>query len=181
MPDDETQQDDGPQQEADDMPAAKRVEQQTLWVDFQVRNAIARGDFDNLPGAGKPIRGLDGRHDPDWWVKGLVEREKLTGLAPPAIGLRKDDAELDEQLDRQSSEAEVRRMLADFNTRVLHARRQLLGGPPVITQPRDVEQAVGAWRERRVARAKANAERVREQRSTKNESGRAGRRWWRRG
>ena len=29
-----------------------------------------RGEFDNLPGAGKPLPGLDGTDDPDWWVKG---------------------------------------------------------------------------------------------------------------
>ena len=60
---------------------------------------MARGDFDNLPGAGKPIRGLGTEHDPDWWVKQLIEREKITGVLPPALQLRKDDAELDARLD----------------------------------------------------------------------------------
>ena len=43
--------------------------------------------FDDLPGAGKPLD-LPEKHDPDWWVKRLIEREKITGLAPAAIGLR---------------------------------------------------------------------------------------------
>ena len=54
-----------------------------------------RGDFDDLPGAGKPLQ-LPEQHDPDWWVKRLIEREKITGVAPPAIALRHEDAELDE-------------------------------------------------------------------------------------
>ncbi|HEY0773256.1 MAG TPA: DUF1992 domain-containing protein, partial [Nocardioidaceae bacterium] len=70
--------------EDDDAPA-QRMEQQALWVDMQVRRAMERGDFDNLPGAGKPIRGLGSTHDPDWWVKNLIEREKITGVLPPAL------------------------------------------------------------------------------------------------
>ena len=115
--------------------AAQRMEQQTLWVDLQVRRAMARGDFDDLPGAGKPLR-LPDRHDPDWWVKRLIEREKLTGVAPPAIGLRREDAELDATLDREATEDGARRVVEDFNRRVIDARRQLTGGPPVVTPTR---------------------------------------------
>ena len=75
---------------------ARRVERQAQWVDFQVRQAMQRGDFDDLPGAGKPIRGLGLTHDPEWWVKSLIEREQLTGVGPPALALRREDAELDD-------------------------------------------------------------------------------------
>lgn len=135
---------------------AQRIEQQTLWVDLQVRAAIRRGEFDDLPGAGKPLR-LPDQHDPDWWVKGLIERERITGVLPPALALRKEDAELDALLDREPTEAQVRRSVAEFNQRVVEARRQLQGGPPVITPTRDVEQEVTAWRERR-ARRRSRAE-----------------------
>lgn len=126
--------------------------EQRQWVDQQVRQAMERGDFDDLPGAGKPIRGLGATHDPDWWVKQLVERERITGVLPPALQLRTDDAGLDDQLDRLASEAEVRCEVEDFNARVVAARRQLEGGPPVITPTRDVEDEVGRWRARRTAR-----------------------------
>jgi hypothetical protein len=43
----------------------------------------------------------------------------------------------------------VRDLLESFNKRVVAARRQLQGGPPVITPLRDVEAEVSAWRERR--------------------------------
>jgi hypothetical protein len=36
------------------------------WVDRQIREAIERGEFDNLPGQGKPIKGLNGRDDENW-------------------------------------------------------------------------------------------------------------------
>jgi hypothetical protein len=137
--------------EDDDAPA-QRMEQQTLWVDLQVRRAMERGEFDDLPGAGKPIKGLGSTHDPDWWVKNLVERERITGVLPPALALRKEDAELDANLDRETTEEGVRRAVADFNRRVVEARRQLQGGPPVITPTRDEDAEVAAWRARRAER-----------------------------
>lgn len=134
--------------------ARRRIEQQHTWVDLQVRQAMDRGDFDHLPGAGKPIRGLGETHDPDWWVKQLVERERITVL-PPALQLRKDDAELDAKLDTIAAETEVRREVEDFNARVIRARYTPVDGPPLITMPRDVEATVAAWRERRAARRAA--------------------------
>lgn len=131
--------------------ARRRIEQQHTWVDLQVQRAMERGDFDELPGAGKPIKGLGATHDPDWWVKQLVERERITVL-PPALQLRKDDAELDARLDALAAETEVRREVEDFNARVIRARYTPVDGPPLITMPRDVEETVAAWRERRAAR-----------------------------
>ncbi|WP_342773221.1 DnaJ family domain-containing protein [Arthrobacter echini] len=116
-----------------------------------VDRAVARGDFDTLALAGKPIPGLGEAHDPDWWVKGLIQRENITGLGPKAYLLRAEDAELEGRLDRQYTEAQVRAILEDFNYRVIDARRQLLGGPPVITKLRDVDAEVEDWRQRREA------------------------------
>ncbi len=132
--------------------ARNRIDQQAKWVDLQIQQAMARGDFDDLPGAGKPIKGLGTQHDPDWWVKQLIERERITGVLPPALQLRKDDAELDARLDRITSEREVREQVEEFNARVLKARYTPVDGPPLITQPRDVEATVAAWRERRRAK-----------------------------
>jgi hypothetical protein len=134
--------------------AAARIAQQASWVDLQVRQAMERGEFDNLPGQGKPIEDLGVEHDPDWWLKKLVEREHIA-LLPPALALRKEDAELEARLDAITVEREVRRELEDFNKRVVETRRQLQGGPPVVTPTRDVDAEVAAWRERRTARVEA--------------------------
>lgn len=152
--------------------AAARIAQQQLWVDLQVKQAMERGEFDDLPGAGKPIEGLGEHHDPDWWLKKMVEREKISVL-PPALALRKEDLELDDLLDRQAGEKQVRSVLEDFNRRIVDARRQLEGGPPVITPTRDVEAEVTAWRDRRTAKREAAAAR-------RGEEERSRRRWWRR-
>lgn len=121
-------------------------------VEIAIQQAMRRGDFDDLPGAGKPLPDLGAVRDPDWWIRRKIEREGLTGLGPPALTLRTEDAELDDRLDGLGTEAAVREVLADFNRRVREARRQLLGGPPVVTRPRDVEAEVAAWRERRRTR-----------------------------
>jgi hypothetical protein len=139
--------------------AAQRIQRQHEWVDLQIKEAMARGDFDNLPGAGKPLKNLGAQHDPDWWVKQLVEREKISVL-PPALQLRKDDAELDAKLDRHTAESEVRRELEEFNARVMRARYTPVDGPPLITMPRDVEAEVNAWRERRLRRRESAARRA---------------------
>lgn len=130
--------------------AANRIREQARWVDLQVQKAIERGEFDDLPGAGKPLPPLD--DDPNWWLKKLIERERITGVLPEALQLRKDDAELDAALDRHTSERVVRELLEAFNARVVNARRQLQGGPPVITPTRDVDAEVAAWRARKSAR-----------------------------
>ncbi|GAA2133406.1 DUF1992 domain-containing protein [Nocardioides bigeumensis] len=135
--------------------AYQRMQQQAKWVELQVQQAQQRGDFDDLPGFGKPLEDLGTQHDPDWWVKKLVEREQITGVLPPALQLRTDDAQLDGKLDRVTTEREVRAELDDFNDRVRKARIQPLGGPPMITKERDVDAEVERWKGRRAARHEA--------------------------
>lgn len=124
-------------------------------VEYLIRDAMAQGKFDNLKYSGKPIPGLGEAYDPDWWVKGLIQRENISGLGPKAILLRTEDAELEARLDAQFTEKQVRDILKDFNARVVDARRQLQGGPPVITKTRDIEAEVGRWHQRRAATAAA--------------------------
>ena len=59
--------------------ARARIQHQSTWVDLQIRRRMAAGEFDDLPGAGKPIEDLGAEHDPDWWLKKLVEREQIAG------------------------------------------------------------------------------------------------------
>jgi len=153
--------------------AAARIRHQAHWVDLQIQRAIERGEFDNLSGMGKPLGDLGSPEDRDWWLKKLVEREQITGVLPTALQLRKDDAELDERLDREPTEKLVREQVEDFNRRIVEARRQLQGGPPVVTPTRDVEAEVEGWRERR-------RQRQRRQRVEGPARAKSRRRWFRR-
>ena len=134
------------------------MEQHAHFVEMSIQQAIRRGDFDDLPGAGKPLKNLDQIHDPDWWIRRKIESEKLTGLGPPALTLRTENAGLDGRIDSATTEKQVRDLLEDFNRRVVHARRQLQGGPPVVTPPRDIDAEVAGWRSRRDARHRAMEE-----------------------
>lgn len=135
--------------DSDAVAARRSMDLREQYVEVRIQQAMRNGEFDDLPGEGKPIPGLGEVHDPDWWIRRNIQREKLTGLGPPALTLRTEDAGLDAQLDAVTSEREVRETLDDFNRRVIEARRQLLGGPPVVTKIRDVDAEVERWRERR--------------------------------
>ncbi|MEL5991724.1 DUF1992 domain-containing protein [Microbacterium phosphatis] len=163
-------------EEAPQVPTWNTPEERWAVVEQSIQHAIRRGEFDDLPGAGKPLTGLAQSSDPDWWIRRKIETEDLRGLGPPALALRVEAAELDERLDRLGREQDVRHALEDFNARVKYARMQLTGGPPVVTATRDVDAGVTAWRERREQRrrdARLQAE--------NDPPPRRRRAWWRRG
>jgi hypothetical protein len=119
-------------------------------VDAQIRAAEARGAFDNLPGAGKPIPRLMDPDDELWWIKGFVEREKVPTelLLPPSLAMRREIERLPETVRAMRSEEAVREHVEDLNTRI---RRwiQIPVGPQVPLAPVDVDKIVAAWAEHR--------------------------------
>ena len=117
------------------------------WVERQIREATDRGEFDNLPGAGKPIADLDKPHDELWWVKQKLRREDFAYL-PPTMALRKEAEDALEAASWAASEAEVRRIVADINRKITEGNRKAAYGLPLNLMPFDVERVVGAWRER---------------------------------
>lgn len=127
-------------------------------VDRAIREAQERGEFDNLPGAGKPLRNLGNADtdDPDWWIRGLVKREQLdlTGAMPPAVALRKEAESFPESLMELRTEESVRAVLEDFNRRVkLDRLRPAVGPfPPLIARTVDVDDLVRQWHGLRAAR-----------------------------
>jgi hypothetical protein len=115
------------------------------WVERQIREAAERGEFDNLPGAGKPIPDLDTPHDELWWVKQKLRREHLSYL-PPTIALRKKAEDALVAAAQASSEAQVRRIMADINHKIREGNRKAASGPPLNLMPFDVERIVRGWR-----------------------------------
>lgn len=126
-------------------------------VDRAIREATERGEFDNLPGAGKPLRHIDPTTDPDWWVKQLAEREHLdfAGALPPAIALRKEAAAFPGSLVELRTEESVRAVLQDYNARVRRDRLRPAEGPlpPLLAPTVDVDDLVARWRRLRADRA----------------------------
>ncbi|MFE4449414.1 DUF1992 domain-containing protein [Streptomyces sp. NPDC056796] len=121
------------------------------WVDRQIREAEERGAFADLPGAGKPIPGLDRPYDAMWWVKAKMEREGLSAL-PPSLALRKAAEDARDEASRAGSEREVRRVLTEMNDRIREALARPPEGPPLNLGPFDVDAAVAEWKAARPAR-----------------------------
>jgi hypothetical protein len=116
------------------------------WIEAQIRDAQDRGEFDDLPGRGKPLQGLDGAHDDLWWVKQWMRREGLSYL-PPALAIRREAEKVLEDIGRLSSERAVRRVVDDLNERIRDVnRRPAIDGPPSTLMPLDLETVVARWR-----------------------------------
>lgn len=114
------------------------------WIDRQVREAIERGEFDDLPGAGKPLQ-LD--DDPDWWVKAKIAREHLEPLLPTPLALRREVERLPETLAGIPTEAEVREIVADLNARIRESYLRPHDGPKIVVGLVDADAAVARWLE----------------------------------
>ena len=118
------------------------------WVDQQIREAQERGEFQGLPGAGKPLRGLDEPADELWWVKQYLRRENLS-VTPPSLALRKEVQDLQDRLAGERSETRVREIVMDLNARIRQLNRIPVDGPPSTVMPLDVDVVVERWRARR--------------------------------
>ena len=125
------------------------AERYESWVDRQVREAIERGEFDNLPGAGKPLHGLNGRQDENWWIRQKLEREDIRGALPTSLSLRREVEELPDTLAAERDEQSVREIVEHLNARIRDAVARRVEGPVVFIKTVDVEAAVQQWRSRR--------------------------------
>jgi len=123
------------------------------WVERQIREAQDRGEFDGLPGAGKPLPGLGTPWSPEDWAIAKARREDLdlSALLPPGLAFRREREQLREDLARLPSEAAVREVAEDFNTRLRAAYRRPQEGPPLVVALLDADDLVARWREVRPA------------------------------
>ncbi|MGD1217649.1 DUF1992 domain-containing protein [Streptomyces krungchingensis] len=119
------------------------------WIDKQIREAQARGEFAELPGAGKPLpHGNDTSYDELWWIKQKMAREGLSVL-PPTLALRKEAEDALAAAAAAPSERVVRRIVEDINVKIRDVMFKPPPGPPLGLKPYDVETVVREWREAR--------------------------------
>jgi hypothetical protein len=90
------------------------------WVGNQIAQSIARGDFDALPGAGKPLPGLDREGTAYDWAVAKARREGVdtAAMLPPGLALRRERDDLPRRAARLATEAEVRALAEDYDRRV---------------------------------------------------------------
>jgi hypothetical protein len=121
-------------------------------IDQQIRKAEERGDFADLPGKGKPLPGLDGPDDEDWWIKGWIRREGVPSeaLLPTPLQLRREAEQLPETVRDLPSEEAVRAAVSDLNRRIAEWVRAP-SGPAIPVKRVDPEAIVQGWRAARTA------------------------------
>jgi hypothetical protein len=115
------------------------------WIERKIRESMDRGDFDNLPGRGQPIPDLARPYDELWWLRKKLREEQLS-IDPPGLVLRREFEDTRARIAAARHEAEVRRLVAAINERIVYVNSHSTSGPPSDLVPLDVERVVAEWR-----------------------------------
>ena len=118
------------------------------WVERQISQAQNRGDFDGLPGAGKPLPWRSPDETVYDWVVAKARKENLDlfGMLPPGLALRRERDLLPERAAELTSEPQVRALAEDYNARVQAFWRQPQESRwSPVPGLADVEALVGGW------------------------------------
>jgi hypothetical protein len=126
-------------------PSKPSIQKFESFAERKIREAQAEGQFDALPGFGKPIPDLDEPDDENWWIKKKLKREGLV-ILPPILQARRDIERTLESLRSLQTERQVRACLNALNERIRAAHFSPAGGPPDGVRPVDVEAVVADWR-----------------------------------
>lgn len=116
-----------------------------------IQDAYAAGAFENLPGMGEPLAGLDEPHDENWWIKEKLKREQLS-ILPPSLEILRDVEKTLAAVMGLPSERSVRREIAALNERIREANYRSVWGPPSTQMPIDIEATVVRWRAQQAKR-----------------------------
>ncbi|RUL90594.1 DUF1992 domain-containing protein [Verrucosispora sp. FIM060022] len=128
-------------------------------VEAQIRSAQERGEFDNLPGAGKPIPGRGLPYDESWWIKSFLEREQVPTdlLLPTPLLLRRRIEQLPDEVCDLPTEQSVRACVAALNEEIIAWLRNP-SGPKVVVRPVNADAVVRRWQaDRRATRTASPA------------------------
>lgn len=111
-----------------------------LIVEQRIAAAMARGDFDDLPGAGKPLD-LDPR-EPGWWAEQFVRRERSR--------LLRDEVEQDlagrrAAFWRATTLDELRELVTDANRTLTKANVRLVAEDRFALV--DLRETIERWRQ----------------------------------
>ena len=121
------------------------------WEDFterKIREAQADGAFENLPGFGKPIPGVDQPYDENWWIKDKLKREQMQ-VVPPILEARLALEKTLEEIARIDNEFVVRKRLNDVNAKIRKAHYSPIAGPADGIREVDIDAVVIEWRSNR--------------------------------
>jgi hypothetical protein len=126
----------------------------TSWIDQQIDEAVDRGAFDQLPGAGRPLPKWDGTSGSEAWLQGYLRREGVSGedLLPTPLRLRKEIERLTANVGALHNEQQVRELAAELNRQIMQWRK-IPEGPPVYLRRVEADALVARWRQTQPAAA----------------------------
>lgn len=116
-------------------------------VERRIQEAMERGDFDNLPGAGKPLH-ID---EPPvlnsdlWWALKIL---KQANFVPDEIRWRKQIDELRVRMHAAQNEQELRRIVREMNTLIMKLNTMGTNRIPTTLTTFNEEKVVAEWRAR---------------------------------
>ena len=96
-----------------------------MLAEQRIREAQARGVFDDLPGTGAPLKLDDDAMLPEE-LRAAYRILKNSGYVPPEVGALRDLREIEQMLERTHNEVERNKLAGKFN--VLLARAGALRG-----------------------------------------------------
>ena len=88
-------------------------------VEEKIREAIERGDFDNLPGKGKPLDLTDWRNTPAE-MRMAYSVLKSSGYTPPEVSIKNEIAELKALIKQTTDQQERIRLINKLNAAMTH-------------------------------------------------------------
>mgnify|MGYP001220555839 CR=1 FL=1 len=120
-----------------------------LLAESKIQSAQDEGEFQQLPGFGKPLADIDNAVAAEMgWMKDKLKRENISAL-PPALQLKKTVATRLLEILELKQEAEVRDAIENLNQQIAKENMNILWGPPSTTTEVDVETVLRRWKLRR--------------------------------
>ena len=86
-------------------------------IERRIREAQERGDFDNLPGKGEPLKLEDDSHVPEE-LRLAYKILKNANCLPPELALQKEIRQMEDMLSNIPDEKERYRLIRKINLRI---------------------------------------------------------------
>lgn len=97
-------------------------------IERRIKEAQAKGEFDDLPGRGQPLPIDDDRHIPED-LRMAYKVLKNANCLPPEVELRKDISQMKDMLDAMPDEQEKLQQIRRINYKVLQLNVLGRGSP----------------------------------------------------
>jgi len=97
-------------------------------IERRIKEAQAKGEFDDLPGRGQPLPIDDDRHIPED-LRMAYKVLKNANCLPPEVELRKDISQMKDMLDAMPDEQEKLQQIRRINYKVLQLNVMGRGSP----------------------------------------------------